>query len=307
MSIAHLLLPLGALVAFTPWGSSALCLILGIALAMTVGNPYVIHTKKLAPKLLGVSIVGLGAGMNLSVIAQAGLHGIGLTVISITMTMFVGWLIGKILEIPQETSILVSVGTAICGGSAIAATASAIKAKDENTSVALGIIFILNALGLLLFPLLGHFFGLNQNQFGYWAALAIHDTSSVVGAAMRYGPRALEVATTVKLTRALWIAPVVLVIKYLYLRRSGAKVALGSVIPWFIAGFLIASALVTVVPPLRESGVLIATLAKKVLMLALFCIGANLSRAALKKVGPRPLAQGILLWMAVAMGSLFLI
>jgi len=283
------------------WGA----LVLGVALTLTLGNPWATRTKTLTPRLLALSVVGLGAAMNLRTVARVGLQGVGYTLVGIAGTLALAALLGRWLTVRRATGILVGVGTAICGGSAIAAAAPVIGAEDEDTSAALGIVFLLNAAALLLFPAIGHHLGLSQHAFGLWAALAIHDTSSVVGASASYGPEALLVATTTKLVRALWIVPVTLVLGGLAARRqpraSGRAKARR---PWFILGFVAAAALVSFVPALRPAGTLVALAAQRVLVLTLFLLGLGLSRAAVARVGVRPFLMGVLLWVLVGSATL---
>ena len=280
-------------------------LVLGAALALLVGNPRPSTTRALTPRLLAGSVVGLGAAMDLRTVAVVGLHGFGYTLVSIGATLCVGLALSRWLDVKRTTALLVSVGTAICGGSAIAAAAPVIGADEEETSVALGIVFLLNAAALLLFPLVGHALGLRERAFGLWAALAVHDTSSVVGAAAGYGPEALVVATTTKLARALWIVPITLALGA-WVRRRGERApgAARARRPWFILGFVAASALVTFVPALRPAGELVAAVARRALVLTLFLLGLGLSRATLARVGPRPLLQGVLLWIVVGASTL---
>jgi uncharacterized integral membrane protein (TIGR00698 family) len=229
-----------------------------------------------------------------------GLQGIGYTVVGISTTLLLGYLVGKILKTESDTSVLISVGTAICGGSAIAAVAPVIRAKHQSVSVALGTIFILNAVALFVFPPLGHFFSLSEHQFGLWSALAIHDTSSVVGASMQYGAEALQTGTTVKLARALWIVPVAFVIGLIYAKKNKEAGAAKGKKPWFILGFLIAAALVTFIPELQAAGHIVESIAKRCLVVTLFLIGSSLTRETLKSVGPKPFFQGVLVWLTVA-------
>lgn len=291
--------------------SAGLAVISGIILATLFHNPYLNFTKKITPKLLTWSVVGLGCGMNLITVAKVGATGISYTFISIFFTAFVGLLLGFLLRNSRDTSVLITFGTAICGGSAIAAIAPTIKAKGPEISVALAIVFLLNAIALLIFPPIGHYFHLSQHQFGLWSALAIHDTSSVVGASLQYGKEALEVGTTVKLARALWIIPVTLGLSFFYSKYIFHSVhseeASKPKKPWFILGFLLAAALVTWVPVLKEPGFIARHIAERVLILTLFCIGANLSRSAIKSVGIKPFVQGFLLWIVTAVVVLFAI
>jgi uncharacterized integral membrane protein (TIGR00698 family) len=285
--------------------SPPIALALGLILAFTIGNPYAEQSKKTTKYLLQFSVVLLGFGMNLENVIKAGKDGILFTIATIFGTLFLGYFVGKLLKINEKTSALISSGTAICGGSAIAAVAPAINADSEETSVSLGTIFILNSIALFVFPLIGHSLNLTENQFGIWAAIAIHDTSSVVGASAKYGNEALQIATTVKLARALWIAPIALVFAYLYRSKDGenkSKVA----IPWFIFLFLLATVFRTyapsaIIPSLFDS---LVNLAKTGLTVTLFLIGASLSRETLKKVGIRPMLQGIILWFVISIAAL---
>jgi uncharacterized integral membrane protein (TIGR00698 family) len=280
-----------------PQVPAGVALLLGIAFALTLGNPYAAVTAKWTTPLLQVSVVGLGAAMNLETVFRVGLNGFYYTLIGISLTLLFGLLLGKLLKIEREISILLTAGTAICGGSAIAAVASTIQAKNQNTSIALAAVFLLNALALLLFPPIGHFFGLDEIQFGLWSSLAIHDTSSVVGAALQYGAQALEIATPVKLARALWIVPVAFAIGISW-NKSGANPKAKK--PWFILGFLIAAAVVTYIPELKPTGYLVAEFAKRLLVLTLFLIGSGLTKTTVRNVGFRPLIQAVILWFAVS-------
>jgi uncharacterized integral membrane protein (TIGR00698 family) len=311
-SSAAVLLVLGALLALTPLASAALALVAGGAIALLLGNPIQAQTQAWTHRLLPLAVVGLGADMNLGTVARVGLHGLGYTAISLALVMGLGLLLGRYLKVDREAGLLISIGTAICGGSAIAAAAPVLRARPHQVSVALATVFLLNAMALVIFPPIGHMAHLGQDPFGLWAALAIHDTSSVVGAGLAYGPRALEVATTVKLARALWIVPMTLGLGYMMAkrrRRAGlseagieSEGALPVKKPWFIGGFLMVAALVTWVPALQPAGHYVAAGAHHVLVLTLFLIGAGLSRDALKAVGFRPFLQGLLLWLLV--GSL---
>jgi uncharacterized integral membrane protein (TIGR00698 family) len=301
---ARIAFPLVAVATLLPFVSPGVALMVGIFVALTVGNPYPFATARIITPLLQISVVGLGAGMNLTEVGRAGMHGFFYTVIGISLTITIGLLMGRFLGTGRDTSLLVTVGTAICGGSAIAAVAPAIRAKSHEVSVALATVFFLNAVALLIFPPIGHHFNLSQVQFGVWSALAIHDTSSVVGAAMQYGARALEIATTIKLTRALWIVPVTLVIGSVWNRGQGEASAGKAKRPWFILGFLAAAAIVTFIPSLQPSGHLIFVGAQRSLVVTLFLIGSGLSRGALQIVGKRPLIQGFLLWILMGTSTL---
>jgi uncharacterized integral membrane protein (TIGR00698 family) len=305
-NVSRYAIPLAALLALHPAVSSSMALFAGAALSLTLGNTYVDRTKPLASRLLGWCVMGLGAGMDLGVIGHVGFQGVGYTVVSIGLTMMLGWALGRTLRAERDVTLLVTVGTAICGGSAIAAVAPTIRARAEDTSVALATVFLLNALALMIFPLAGHALGLTQSQFGLWSALAIHDTSSVVGAALQYGEEALRIATTVKLARALWIVPLTVAIAFARgtETRAGAEPTSKPKRPWFILGFLLAAAVVTWIPSLRPAGQIVGWIARRVLVLTLFLIGANLTRATLRAVGLKPLALGVLLWVVVATATL---
>lgn len=281
----------------TPYVSSPIALLLGISLALTLGNPFLQKTQRLTSTLLAVAIVGLGCSIDLHLVLRAGLGGLGYTLVGIGLTFLVGWGLGKFLKVERDASLLITTGTAICGGSAIAAVASAIKPKSEEVTVALATIFCLNAVGLLVFPFLGHSFQLDQTQFGLWSALAIHDTSSVVGATLQYGESAYEVGTTVKLARALWIVP----LTFLIAGFRSQEVQSGKIKkPWFILGFILAACAVTYFPVLQGLGKKIAFFGGRLMVLTLFLIGSNLNRATLQAVGFRPLLMGITLWILVA-------
>ena len=295
-----ILLSLGAALALASITPAAAALVGGALIALLLGNPWQSLTRNWTHRLLPLAVVGLGADMNLRAVAKAGLHGLGYTAVSIVLVLALGWWLARIMKVERDAGMLISVGTAICGGSAIAAVAPVLRAKEHEISVALATVFLLNAVALVIFPPIGHAVGLGQEAFGLWSALAIHDTSSVVGAGLAYGPRALEVATTVKLARALWIVPLTLGIGWVVARQSHASVDKQPVKkPWFIAGFLVMAALVTFVPVLHAPGHLIAVAARRVLVLTLFLIGAGLSREALKSVGLRPFIQGLVLWLLV--------
>ena len=278
-----------------------LAVITGIIFAVTWGNPFSKFTAKITSPMLGASIVGMGCGMNLIEVLQAGAHGLIYTFIGITAGLCLGVLAGKLLKLPKDTTYLVSVGTSICGGSAIAAAAPVLKAKSHDIAIASATVFTLNAVALLVFPAVGHWLGFSQAQFGYWSALAIHDTSSVVGAGMQYGPEALEIGTTVKLARALWIVPVTLFLSFFVAEKEpGEKSKVKFKVPWFIPGFLIAAALVTWIPVIAPAGQFVKNLSKFFMIVTLFLIGANLSREKLKELGFRPVLQGLILWVILS-------
>ena len=282
--------------------SPPLALGLGLALALTLGNSFPEFTSRCSKWLLQISVVGLGFGMSLPDVLHAGRSGFLYTLVGISFAIACGLLLGRALSVERTPSLLISVGTAICGGSAIAAVGPVVDADDHDMAVSLGTVFILNAIALFAFPIIGHRFALSQNQFGIWSALAIHDTSSVVGAAARYGSVALAVATTVKLTRALWIVPVTLAVAALNKHKARVQV------PWFILFFLLASVARSYSPPsFTPTYNALLSAAKIGLAVTLFLIGSGLSRRAIAEVGPRPLVQGIVLWMIVAAGSMWLV
>ena len=305
-SLAHILLPLAGILSLLPQVPSAVGLLLGMALALSIGNPYLQQTRSWTHRLLALSVVGLGAGMDLHVVGKVGLQGIGYTLVGISLSLTLGLWLAKRLHIAGNTGLLIAVGTAICGGSAIAAVAPAVGAKPHEVTVSLGTVFLLNAAALILFPLIGHHFALSQQQFGLWSALAIHDTSSVVGATLHYGPDALRIGTTVKLARALWIVPVAFAIGLIHSKKGGAvsDERPATKRPWFILGFLAMAALVTWIPSLQGVGHYVEGGAKRALVLTLFLIGSNLTRATIRSVGIKPLVQGSVLWMVVASATL---
>ena len=283
------------------WVTPPVALFLGLAFALLCGQAYPAFNKKVSKKLLQYSVIGLGFGMNLHASLASGKEGMMFTIVSVVGTMVMGMLIGrKLLKMNRDTSYLISSGTAICGGSAIAAVGPVIKAKDSDMSVALATIFVLNAIALFVFPVLGQWLGLTQQEFGTWAAIAIHDTSSVVGAGAAYGEEALQVATTIKLTRALWIIPLALVTSFIF-KSEGKKVSIPWFILWFIVAILINTYLLDAVP---QVGKAISGLARKGLIITMFFIGASLSTNVLKAVGVKPLVQGVLLWLVISIGSL---
>jgi uncharacterized integral membrane protein (TIGR00698 family) len=303
-TLAHLLVPAGAVLCAFPFVSTGEGLLLGLALALTCGNPYLAKTRKTAQKLLPLSIVGLGAGMNLGMVVRAGAHGVLYTVAGITLALALGALLARVLRVTGAAGPLISVGTAICGGSAIAAMIPVLRPKEHEASVALATVFLLNAVALFAFPAVGHAVHLSDSQFGLWAALAIHDTSSVVGAAVAWGGKAVDIATTVKLARALWIVPLTIGAGMWQKRRSGVAATDKPKRPWFILGFIVAAAVVTYLPVLQPVGHVTAAVARQALVVTLYFIGLGLTRASLRSVGARPLLMGISLWVAVAALSL---
>ena len=304
MTVCLLLGYVPGMSAFASWVTPPVALFLGLVFALLCGQAYPKFNKKVSKKLLQYSVVGLGFGMNLHASLASGKEGMMFTIISVVGTMVIGMFIGrKLLKMNRDTSYLISSGTAICGGSAIAAVGPVIKAKDSDMSVALATIFILNAIALFIFPVFGQWLGLSQQEFGTWAAIAIHDTSSVVGAGAAYGEEALQVATTIKLTRALWIIPLALATSFIF-KGDGKNVS----IPWFILWFIVAILHNTyVLDAVPEVGKAIAGLARKGLIITMFFIGASLSTDVLKSVGVKPLVQGVLLWLVISVGSLLYI
>lgn len=318
----------------SPWGSAPLALALGLVIAFTIGNPFPQLEGKFTKYLLQASVVLLGFGMNLSAVVKAGKDGVLFTVATIFGTLILGYFVGKLLGVASKTSTLISSGTAICGGSAIAAVGPAINAEKDEMSVSLGTVFVLNSVALFLFPIIGHAINLTQNQFGVWAAIAIHDTSSVVGAANTYGPEALAIATTVKLARALWIAPLALLFAYLYRKELEAgsekpevsgyddpihvtnaenapppakSKKRASIIPWFIVFFILATVIRTYAPTTIQPSIweAVVNLAKAGMIVTLFLIGASLSRETLKKFGYMALLEGVILWLVISVVSLY--
>ena len=290
--------------ALSRWVTPPVMLFLGLAYALLCGQAFPAFNRKVSKSLLQYSVVGLGFGMNLHASLASGREGMLFTIISVVGTMLIGMLIGyKFLRVDRDTAYLISSGTAICGGSAIAAVGPVIKAKPSSMSVALAIVFVLNAVALFIFPVIGHWLGLTQQEFGTWAAIAIHDTSSVVGAGAAYGEEALQVATTIKLTRALWIIPLALATSFIF-KSDGRKVT----IPWFILYFIIAIVLNTyVLDGIPALGQAISDFARKCLTLTMFFIGASLSTDVLRSVGLKPFVQGLLLWIVISIGSLLYI
>jgi uncharacterized integral membrane protein (TIGR00698 family) len=279
--------------------SPPIALVLGLIVANLFGHPFLELNHKATNYLLQFSVVGLGFGMNVHSAVSAGKEGFLFTIISIVSTLVLGTFLGKWFKTDKKTSHLISCGTAICGGSAIAAIAPVIKSNEKQTSVALGVIFILNSVALFLFPAVGHWLDLTQKEFGLWCAIAIHDTSSVVGAASKFGPEALQIATTVKLARALWIIPVALITAFIFKNKSGKLK-----IPYFIGLFILAMIANTYLPQMKSVAPHLVSVSKIGLTITLFLIGAGLNRNVLKSVGLKPLAQGVLLWTFIAIATL---
>lgn len=319
----QVLFGLAVILCLTPLVTPPLALLLGLGIALLVGHPFLHLNHKATHILLQVSVVGLGFGMNAASALKAGKDGFLFTVVSIVGTLAAGLLLGRWMKVDKKTSLLISGGTAICGGSAIAALSPVIKAEERQVSVSLGVVFILNSVALFLFPVVGHLLGMSQLQFGLWSAIAIHDTSSVVGAAGHYGPEALQIATTVKLARALWIIPVSLLAAFAFRPRarkiaaSDAGTPAGHIaegkngrarvkIPYFIGLFVIAILLNTWLPIQGLSRMIVGA-SHAGLTLTLFLIGSGLSRQVLRQTGVRPMLQGVLVWMLIASGTLWAI
>lgn len=300
---SQIVIPIVAILCVAPLLDSALALIFGVAIAIFIGNPY--PTKDFVHPMLGLAVAGLGAGMNLQTVAQVGLQGLGTTIFSISAVCIVGFALMKILKVEKEVGILITFGTAICGGSAIAAITPVLRAKHHSVSVALGTVFILNAVALIVFPPIGHLLSMSEPSFGLWSALAIHDTSSVVGATVAYGKIAAEVGTTVKLARALWIVPITIILGFFVKNSNEPNTPTKK--PWFILWFILAAALVTWIPSLQPIGHWVEFAAKRILVLTLFFIGLGLSKETIKSVGIRPFVMGIVLWIITGSMSLFLI
>jgi uncharacterized integral membrane protein (TIGR00698 family) len=289
------------LVSASGFVSPPVALALGLAFGFALPHPYGSEAKKVSKYLLQASVVGLGFGMNLHQVVQAGRSGFVYTMLGISFALLVGMGLGLLLGVQRVPAFLISTGTAICGGSAIAAVGPITHASDDEMAVSLGTVFVLNSVALLIFPAIGAALKLSQSQFGLWAALAIHDTSSVVGAAAKYGAEALAIATTVKLARALWIVP--LSVGTAIVMRAKAKIQW----PWFIVLFCLAAVCNTYLPSGAHAYSLAVKVAKIGLTATLFLIGSGISMATLKQVGHRPLLQGIILWLLVSIGSLWLI
>jgi uncharacterized integral membrane protein (TIGR00698 family) len=313
IQVRQVIFAAAVILCLTPLVSPPVALLLGLGIALFVGHPFLQLNHKATHILLQVSVVGLGFGMNAASALQAGKDGFLFTVVSIAGTLTAGLLLGRWMGVDRKTSLLISGGTAICGGSAIAALSPVIKAEDRQVSVALGVVFILNSVALFLFPVVGHWLGMSQLQFGLWSAIAIHDTSSVVGAAGRYGPEALQIATTVKLARALWIIPVSLLAAFFFNGRRAVGHTAGTTgdrakikLPYFIGLFVVAILLNTWLPIQGLSKVIVGA-SHAGLTLTLFLIGSGLSRQVLKNTGVKPMVQGVMVWALIAGGTLWAI
>lgn len=290
------------IVCLTTRVNAPLALLLGLVVAQLIKNPFEELSQKIIQVLLKCAVVGLGFGMNLQNALEVGKQGFNLTIFSITSTLFLGIVAGKYLGIDKKISQLIASGTAICGGSAIAAISPIIRANPKQISVGLGIVFMLNSIALFVFPALGHLFEMTQHQFGMWCAIAIHDTSSVIGAANVYGNEALQVATTVKLARALWIIPVSI---FFVLFSKGSSRSIN--IPYFILFFILAIVASTYLNPVQVAAPYIVSASKISLTLVLFLIGSTLNFKLLKDVGMKPILLGIGLWIFIAVSSLLVI
>lgn len=290
------------IVCLVGWISPPIALLAGFLFAELIGHPFLQLNSKATAQLLKICVVCLGFGINLTTAIEAGKSGFLFTVATIVITLVLGFILGRILKVNKPTTHLISSGTAICGGSAIAAVAPVINAADRDISVSLGIVFMLNSVALFLFPILGHALELTQHEFGLWAAIAIHDTSSVVGAATTFGEEALQTATVVKLARALWIIPLAIVTAFLF-RTKGKSIK----IPWFILWFVLAIIINSYVTEIATITPHVVAAAKKGLVLTLFLIGAGLSIKRIKEVGWQPLVLGIILWFVISLVSLLVI
>ena len=282
--------------------SPAIALFLGLVFAIFCTMPYAKFNKKASKYLLQASVVGLGFGMSIEKSLQSGSEGMMFTIVSVVAVMIFGVLIGYWMHLERKTSYLIASGTAICGGSAIAAVGPVLKANENEMAVSLGVIFILNAIALFIFPPIGHYFEMSQTQFGTWAAIAIHDTSSVVGAGSAYGEEACEIATLIKCTRALWIIPLALVTMMIF-REKGNKIS----IPWFIFLFIIAMVINTYCGLPEAVSATVVYIAKRALVITLFFIGASLSVKMIKSVGVKPLILAVLLWIIIGVSSFLVV
>jgi uncharacterized integral membrane protein (TIGR00698 family) len=298
---SKLLFVAGLLFCLTPRASPPLALLAGLVFGAVSSHPYPGESRQISKYLLQAAVVGLGFGMNLQQVLRAGRSGFVYTAVGIGFAMVFGTALAKMLKVHPRPAFLISTGTAICGGSAIAAVGPVMGATEDEMSVSLGTIFLLNSVALLTFPAIGTWLKLSQTQFGLWAALAIHDTSSVVGASAKYGAVALAVGTTVKLARALWIVPVT--VATAIAKHSKTRIQW----PWFILFFCLAAMANTYLDPGARVYHLLSNAGKLMLIFTLFLIGATLSPGTLKRVGPRPLLQGVLLWILVAVASLMAI
>ena len=290
---------IGIILCFMPGFSPAIALITGLFFSMfgIKTNRFTKHTSS----VLQASIVLMGFGMNLSMVVEASKSGFGFTAVSVIATISIGLLLGKLLKVEKATTILIAAGTAICGGSAIAAVAPVINAKNKQVLFAMAVVFVFNSLALMLFPIIGHYFEMSQETFGFWSAIAIHDTSSVVGASAAYGEKALEIATTVKLTRALWIIPVSIVFAIFNKNSDSGKIK----IPWFIGVFVLAIIVAHLFPQWQEGFAHLKWLGKKGMIIALLFIGSSISVSEIKETGSNTFLLGIILWIIIGGSSLY--
>ncbi|HTT33485.1 MAG TPA: putative sulfate exporter family transporter [Methylomirabilota bacterium] len=300
-TLSKTIFAVGLIISFAGFLSPPVALTLGILFGLSLAHPYISESRGIARILLQSSVVALGFGMNLHEVLRAGRSGFVYTALGICFALLLGLALGRILEVRGNSSFLITTGTAICGGSAIAAVGPILEADEHEIAVSLGTVFVLNSVALLVFPPIGSALHLSQAQFGLWAALAIHDTSSVVGAAAKYGAQALMVGTTVKLARALWIVPLALATAAVKHHRSKLQ------FPWFIAFFVLAAVVNTYVGFVTSLSPWLFKVGRLGLTATLFLIGSGISRATLKEVGWRPLLQGVLLWLGVGLTSLYFV
>ena len=286
-----------------------MALLAGVVVGMAGLNTYRSKTRAWTPKMMAYTIVGLGAGMNLGVVLEIGQKSLIYTAVGIAGTLTAGYLLGRMFKVDRIVAVLLSAGTAICGGSAIAALSPIVGARDEQMAMSLAVVFCLNALALVIFPVIGHAVGMMPADFGLWSALAIHDTSSVVAASAAYGSEALEVATSAKLVRALWIIPLVVFFQIFGRRRADANVVTPKKMkyPWFILGFVTMATVFSLIPEWRAAGDMIATLSKQILVCVLFLIGANITRDGFRELGGSALLHGVTLWALVSLITFWVI
>jgi uncharacterized integral membrane protein (TIGR00698 family) len=311
-TLAKIIFAAALVLSFAGVLSPPLALTAGILFGLSFVHPYIAESRGIAKTLLQCSVVALGFGMNLHEVVKAGTSGFVYTAMGISFALVGGMLLGKVLQVRGKSAFLITTGTAICGGSAIAAIGPILEASDEEMAVSLGTVFILNSIALLIFPAIGAALHLSQPQFGLWAALAIHDTSSVVGAATKYGPQSLVIGTTVKLARALWIVPLALATAAVRNRRAvnsvnGSTRKSSIALPWFILFFVLAAMANTYLPAMPTASKTFFTAGRLGLTGTLFLIGSGISKSTLKEVGWRPLLLGVLLWLSVGLTSLYFI
>lgn len=303
---AHILFWLFGALCFTPWLSAPVAMLLGMVIAATVGVPKGVDTSLWVKRILGIAIVALGFGMQVHTAMQVTGQYLGLIVVSIAATLLAAWGLWRWLKLDAKTGALIGSGTAICGGSAIAAVAPAIRARNDQIAIAIGCVFTLNAVALLVFPVLGRFFDLSPEVFGVWAAVAIHDTSSVVGAAEAFHDDALVTATTLKLARALWIIPLAFGAAWLYQRRQPAaeRAVNKTTVPWFLVGYIVTMLIATYIPQGADLYRFIFAGGKLLLVFCLFLVGTHLTLAKIRQAAGKPMLLATLLWVLIASGSL---